>query len=139
MIPEDMATTHAAAFTQSRPWTAAEFADLLSNRFTHATGSAESFALFQVIADEAELLTIATHPAHQRQGLALKCMKDWHERAAALGATRAFLDVAADNSAAIALYERCGYTRCGLRKGYYSRKNGKSSDAILMEYSLSEG
>ena len=73
MTPQDLAHTHAAAFTQSRPWTADEFADLLANRFTHyVVGNAQSFALFQVIADEAELLTIATHPSHQRQGLALQ-------------------------------------------------------------------
>ncbi len=77
MTPQDMASTHAAAFTQSRPWTAEEFADLLANQFTHALGNAKSFAVFQVIADAAELLTIATHPNHQRQGLARITMLDW--------------------------------------------------------------
>lgn len=133
MTPRDMASTHAAAFTQSRPWTAEEFTELLNNRFTHAIGTAESFALFQVIAGEAELLTLATHPDHQRQGLARECMRVLHLKASDLGAQRAFLDVAADNSAAVALYERCGYHPCGLRKGYYSRKNQEYCDAIVME------
>lgn len=136
MRPDALALTHAAAFTQSRPWTAQEFADLLDNRFTHLVGGAESFALFQVIADEAELLTIATHPDHQRQGLALRRMEQWHATARNLGATRAFLDVAADNDAAIALYARCGYTPCGRRKGYYLRENTGKIDAIVMECDL---
>ncbi|WP_170327153.1 GNAT family N-acetyltransferase [Ruegeria arenilitoris] len=136
MTPQDLAQTHAAAFTQSRPWTDREFADLLDNRFTHVVGNTESFALFQVIADEAELLTIATHPSHQRQGLALKSMREWHAKARNLGATRAFLDVASDNSPAIALYEQCGYTPCGLRKGYYLRENAEKIDAIVMECNL---
>lgn len=136
MTPQEMALIHAAAFTQARPWTAEEFTELLANRFTHAVGDSYAFALFQVIADEAELLTIATHPAHQRQGLARHRMETWHARAAELGARRAFLDVAADNSAAIALYKRCNYSPCGLRKGYYARKTGENCDAIVMERNL---
>lgn len=136
MTPQNLAETHAAAFTRSRPWTAEEFADLLSNRFTHVVGNAKSFALFQVIADEAELLTIATHPDAQRQGLASKRMQEWHSQAKALGATRSFLDVAADNLPAIALYTRFGYRSCGSRKGYYLRGNNQKIDAILMDLPL---
>ncbi|WP_170573896.1 GNAT family N-acetyltransferase [Ruegeria atlantica] len=136
MTPQDLAQTHAAAFTQSRPWTAQDFADLLANRFTHVVGTAEAFALFQVILDEAELLTIATHPDRQRQGLARICMHDWQAKAIQLGATRALLDVAADNLPAIALYERCGYVPCARRKGYYQRGNTEKIDAIVMARDL---
>lgn len=136
MTPEILAKTHAAAFTQSRAWAAVEFADLLSNRFIHAVGNAKSFALFQVIGDEAELLTIATHPNFQRQGLARACMQEWHSKAKFLGATRAFLDVAADNLPAITLYENSGYRACGLRKAYYLRENNQKIDAIVMEIAL---
>ena len=139
MTPQDLADTHAAAFTQSRPWSAAEFTDLLSNRFTHTVGNANSFALFRVIGDEAELLTIATHPNVQRQGLARQCMLDWHAKAERLGATRAFLDVAADNHPAIALYEVFGYIPCGVRKGYYLSEKYCKIDAIVMEHNLIQG
>ncbi|KUJ73742.1 ribosomal-protein-alanine acetyltransferase [Ruegeria marisrubri] len=131
-----MAVVHAAAFTQSRPWRADEFRELLSNNFTHSVGNNQCFAVFQVIADEAELLTIATHPYYQRKGLARLLMESWQNEAARLGAKRAFLDVAADNIPAIALYESCGYTRCGIRKGYYRRPTGTNVDAILMERPL---
>ncbi|NOD64167.1 GNAT family N-acetyltransferase [Ruegeria sp. HKCCD6109] len=136
MTPRDMATTHAAAFTQSRPWSASEFETLLDNPFTHYVGDPRCFALFQVIAGEAELLTIATHPSVQRQGLALETMREWHRQAAAMEANRAFLDVAADNVAAIALYERCRYHRCGVRRAYYSRDTGIKTDALVMECRL---
>ncbi|WP_171239872.1 GNAT family N-acetyltransferase [Ruegeria sp. HKCCA5491] len=136
MTPEELAETHAAAFTQSRPWTAAEFADLLSNRFTHVVGNSKSFALFQVIADEAELITIATHPTLQRQGLAKLRMNEWHTKAKNLGASRSFLEVAKNNSPAIALYEQIGYRPCGLRKGYYQQENNNKIDAVVMEFTL---
>ncbi|TMV10188.1 GNAT family N-acetyltransferase [Ruegeria sediminis] len=136
MSPEEMAVVHAAAFTQSRPWRADEFRDLLSNRFTHSIGNGQCFAVFQVVADEAELLTIATHPYHQRQGHARSLMDAWHSQAGKLGAARAFLDVAADNAPAIALYDSCGYAPIGLRRGYYRRPAGENVDAVLMERAL---
>ncbi|UWQ54631.1 GNAT family N-acetyltransferase [Leisingera caerulea] len=136
LTPEDLAATHAAAFTQSRPWSAAEFASLLDSPLTFATGDARCFALVRVIADEAELLTIATSPAHQRQGLARACMADWESAARARGAAEVFLEVAADNAPAQALYNACGFAECGRRAGYYRREGAKPADAILMRKAL---
>ncbi|AXT27244.1 GNAT family N-acetyltransferase [Ruegeria sp. AD91A] len=136
MTPHEMATIHAAAFAKSRGWTEGEFTALLENRFTHSIGDSRCFALFQVIAGDAELLTIATHPSFQRQGLALRLMHEWHDQAIDFQATRAFLDVATDNIAAISLYSRCGYRQCGLRKDYYARENGQKVDAFVMECCL---
>lgn len=136
MTPQDLATTHAAAFRTARPWSAEEFATLLDNRFCHVFGDSRCFALIRVIADEAELLTIATLPDAQRQGLARACMERWQSAAVKLGATRAFLDVAADNRAARSLYAACGYDRCGQRVGYYARESGDPVDAILMARAL---
>ncbi|MDK3073415.1 GNAT family N-acetyltransferase [Sedimentitalea sp. JM2-8] len=131
-----MAATHAAAFTQARPWSAAEFATLAADRFCHVAGDVRSFALFRVIADETELLTIATHPEHQRSGLGRDRMDLWRLGAVALGARRAFLDVAADNAPALSLYAACGFDRCGLRRGYYARPAGPPADAVLMTRDL---
>ncbi|MFT7593807.1 MAG: ribosomal-protein-alanine N-acetyltransferase [Paracoccaceae bacterium] len=130
--PADMAATHAAAFTQARPWSAAEFTKLLDHPLCFATGDARCFTLVRVVADEAELLTIATHPDHQRQGLARAVMADWQATAQARGAARGFLDVAADNSAAIALYQSSGYEISGQRRGYYRRAGHPAVDALLM-------
>jgi len=127
-----MAATHAAAFTQSRPWSADEFVTLLEHPLCFATGDARCFALVRVVADEAELLTIATDPNHQRQGLARTCMGDWQAAAQARGAVRGFLEVAGDNSPAIALYRSCGFEIAGHRRGYYRRPGYPAVDALLM-------
>ncbi|NRB21056.1 MAG: GNAT family N-acetyltransferase [Rhodobacteraceae bacterium] len=127
-----MATTHAAAFTQSRPWTKAEFAAFLDSPLTFAVGDERCFALVRVIVDEAELLTIATHPAHRRQGLARALMTSWRQLATQRGAETGFLEVAADNAAATDLYRVCGFSVCGNRPGYYRRQNAPPVDAILM-------
>jgi len=134
--PADMAATHAAAFAQSRPWSAAEFAALLHHPLCFASGDARCFALVRVVADEAELLTIATHPNHQRQGLARAAMADWQTTAQSRGAAQGFLDVAADNSAAIALYQSCGFEITGRRRGYYRRDGRAPVDALLMSYAF---
>lgn len=131
-----MATTHAAAFSQSRPWTEAEFAALLDSPLTFAVGDARCFALVRVVVDEAELLTIATHPDHQRQGLAREAMNSWRELAALRGAETAFLEVAADNTPACDLYATCGFSNCGNRSVYYRRQNGPAVDAILMRQAI---
>ncbi|WP_291731241.1 GNAT family N-acetyltransferase [Leisingera sp. F5] len=132
LTPEKMAATHAAAFTQSRPWHAAEFASLLDSPLVFAAGDARCFALVRVIADEAELLTIATDPAHQRQGLARRCMADWESAVRDRGAAEVFLEVAEDNAPAQALYRACGFAECGRRAGYYRRIGTKAADALLM-------
>ncbi len=136
MTPDEMARTHAEAFTQARPWAAEEFAELLTGPHVRVFGDAICFALVQILGSEAELLTIATHPAHQRRGLARRVMTQWHDAAHDAGAERAFLDVAADNAGAMALYASCGYTSCGRRKGYYRRATTESVDAVVMQLDL---
>jgi ribosomal-protein-alanine N-acetyltransferase len=89
-----------------------------------------------VILDEAELLTIATHPGHRRQGLGRAALEAFESVARARGATIAHLEVAADNAAAIALYASAGYARSGLRRSYYRSADGTPVDAVLMAKAL---
>jgi len=131
--PDVLAATHAAAFSQSRPWSAKEFADLLADRFTFLSGDARAFALVREIAGEAELLTIATHPDHQRQGHGRRIMQMWMAQAASRGVEDAFLEVAEDNTAARALYLACGFGLVGIRKAYYPRPTAAAADALLMK------
>lgn len=136
---EEMAAIHAAAYRQARPWSGAEFRDLMASPLVFALGDARAFALIRVVADETELLTIATRPDHQRQGLARALMADWLAAATRRGARHAFLEVARDNAPARALYGACGFAECGLRRGYYARPDGPSADAVVMARSLTEG
>ena len=131
-----MASTHAQAFTRSRPWSVDEFSGLLRHPACFASGDAACFALIRVVMDEAELLTIATHPDSQRQGLAWTCMAQWQITARDRGATRAFLEVGADNLAATALYRACGFEICGSRRGYYRRDGANRVDALVMAHCL---
>ncbi len=133
---DDMAQTHAAAFKVDRPWSATEFADLLASKGAQVTGDAASFALIRVVADEAELLTIATHPDARRQGRAAKALHRAQVAAKEAGATSLFLEVAADNHPALQLYQNAGFTQVGQRRGYYARANQPAVDALILRCEL---
>ncbi|NCO20662.1 MAG: GNAT family N-acetyltransferase [Rhodobacterales bacterium] len=140
MTPAEMAAIHAAAMSTPRPWSGGEFAALLALPGTFATDIVpHAFALGRVTLDEAELLTLATHPDHRRLGLARAHLAAFHHRAAACGAARAFLEVAADNAPARALYDAAGYTTAGTRRGYYTGANGAAVDALVMVRWLGAG
>lgn len=132
MTAQDLADLHQHAFHLGRGWSASEFASLLTSPYIFLISRQHSFALGRAVAGEAELLTIATLPEHQRKGLGGKCLIAYEVKAKSLGANRSFLEVAADNAGAIQLYQTAGYQECGRRKGYYRRDDGSRLDAVMM-------
>lgn len=82
-------------------------------------------------AGEAELLRIAVDPAHRGQGLGCSLLAACQRELAEQGMAQQFLEVRAANAAAIQLYERCGWERCGRRGGYYP----DGEDALLFRCS----
>jgi ribosomal-protein-alanine N-acetyltransferase len=131
-----MAALHAAAMTTPRPWSAAELAALLATPGAFACGDERAFAMGRVVIDEAELLTIATHPDHRRKGLGRATLAAFESEARARGAATAHLEVAADNAPALVLYDSAGYRRTGLRRGYYGGGDGAPVDALLLSKPL---
>lgn len=129
----ELAATYAAAFTETRAWSASEISGLLQDRFTFGLGDERCFGLVRVIAGEAELLTLATHPDHQRQGLARAVLGAVVQAAQARGAEEMLLEVAEDNFAAQALYSSCGFGVFARRKAYYARSGAAPVDALLMK------
>lgn len=137
MTPSELATLHARAFTTPRPWSEAEFASLLSDplAFLLVEGDA-AFLLGRAVAGEAELLTIAVAPEARRRGLGRKLVARFLYQAQLRGAERAFLEVAADNAAAIGLYESAGFAPAGRRRSYYLTPEGQRIDALVMAREL---
>lgn len=136
MTPKELAELHALAFSASRAWSAEEFASLLKHQGTQATGDSKSFVLTRTVADEAEVLTLATHPLHRRQGLARHWLARAETTANKQGAEAMFLEVAEDNAAAIALYTTFGYRQIGRRPGYYVPKDGAPIAALVLRKEL---
>ncbi|APX90232.1 hypothetical protein BV394_11255 [Brevirhabdus pacifica] len=117
--PALLADLHARCFTTPRPWSAEEIAGLLGTPGVFLKGDATGFVMGRVILDESELLTLAVDPDLRGQGRGRALLRGFVEASSARGATRAFLEVAADNIVALSLYEGDGWQRTGLRRGYY--------------------
>ncbi|MBS7791055.1 GNAT family N-acetyltransferase [Roseococcus sp. SDR] len=78
------------------------------------------FILARRVLDEAEILTLAVHPDHRRQGLGEALVETAAVVTAAAGARVMFLEVAEDNAPAMALYAKAGFERAGRRRDYYA-------------------
>ena len=86
------------------------------------------FALTRAVLDEAELLLLAVTPAHRRTGVGTALMQGVLTDCAARGVTHLHLEVR-ENNPAIAFYQRHGFTRQGIRRGYYRGHDGVAYDA----------
>ena len=133
--PARLAALHAQAF--AAPWSEAEFADLLQQAGVFAVEEPDGFILIRVVLDEAEILTLAVRPQARRIGLGGRLVGQGAVRAAQAGAVRLFLEVAEDNVAARALYERAGFAQIGRRKAYYAAPDGGRTDALVLGLDLS--
>ncbi|HTI67655.1 MAG TPA: ribosomal protein S18-alanine N-acetyltransferase [Caulobacteraceae bacterium] len=135
--PDRLAEVHAQAF--ALPWTADDFAGLCAGALVLAAeeaGRLEGFIMIRVAADEAEILTIAVRPDVRRRGLGLALVEAAQSAAAARGAESLWLEVAADNAAALALYDRAAFDEAGRRNSYYRLADGRLMDAIVMRRAL---
>lgn len=120
-------------------WTAAQCtgvlampgAQLLIARAPEPVG----FALVRIVIDEAELMLLAVAPEVRGAGIGSSLLQHSIGMATELQATSYFLEVRSDNPA-IAIYERAGLQRVGVRRDYYRGANGHRRDALTYRLSL---
>lgn len=134
--PQHLAAIHAEAFDS--PWDRDSLSSLLASPGVFAVVEPDGFILIRVVADEAEILTLAVRPQARRQGLGQRLLQQAMVQAMALGALQMFLEVAASNAAAIGLYSRAGFEKTGLRRGYYAKSDGSREDALVLSCKFSE-
>ena len=126
------------------PWTRGNFADSLKAGYDcwifesdpiHAPLVATQLLGYSVLMwtpDDLHLLNLSVNNAVQGQGLG-KTFLSWLIRdARSRGASHLLLEVRPSNLAALRLYERAGFQRIGLRRGYYPAHQGHREDAIVM-------
>jgi ribosomal-protein-alanine N-acetyltransferase len=132
---DDLARLHATSFEQ--PWSAAEIGVLLTGPGGFGVlVEGAGFLLARSVLDEAEILTLAVDPARRREGLGSALVEAAAGLARQAGAEALFLEVAIDNTAAVALYESAGFSRAGFRPGYYRREGAGSVDALVLKRDL---
>jgi [ribosomal protein S18]-alanine N-acetyltransferase len=137
---DTLAALHAQGF--HRGWPSADFASYIAGRDTpvyvacDAKRKIAGFAMLRLAADEAELITIAVEPRWRKKGVGRALMDALLTDLRMTPARRLFLEVAADNPAALRLYARLGFTTISERQGYYARPDGRPATAIVMARDL---
>ena len=91
-----------------------------------------AYGVVSVLGDVADLDRLAVLPFARRRGVAGGLIEQLIEATRDRGAERVLLEVAADNAAAIGLYESSGFETISARKGYYPG----GVDALIMELTL---
>jgi len=136
-----LAALHAAAFEE--PWSAVAFGELmltpgsfalLAEHRSRLGGEREAlgFIFARAGGGEGEILTLAVLPGARRRKIASALLAAALEEASARGARAVFLEVAADNDGARALYAAHGFFVVARRARYYRRASGERADALVM-------
>lgn len=120
------------------PWSPAqfkeEFAGIPSTRFFElAISDNEIVGYAGVIAPGpdavADILTVTVIDGFRRQGIAKRLIADIEGYCQSKESSAIMLEVAIDNTGAIALYENLGYSQISKRSNYY----GSKKDAFVMQ------
>ena len=86
--------------------------------------------------DDAHLLNITVHRDLQGQGIGILLL----DKAKAIAQERKLeailLEVRPSNTRAEKIYRRYGFSRIGVRKGYYPAPNNQREDALVMKLAL---
>ena len=140
MIIEKMNASHVQAVAQleklcfSDPWSEKSIASELDNKLSlwlvaMEDGDLAGYVGSQAVMGEADMMNVAVDPAFRRRGIGEKLVCALVEELKCAGNVSLALEVRVSNAPAIALYEKLGFTKVGLRKSYY--RNPKE-DAYIM-------
>lgn len=135
MTTEDIsqvAAIEAASF--SMPWSQQAFAESLAMpEAIFLTAETDDVVVGYIgcylTAGEGEITNVAVAPTYRRRGIAETLLKEMLDELAKKEASQVFLEVREYNEAAIALYEKCGFARIGMRKNFYEKPR---EDAVIM-------
>jgi ribosomal-protein-alanine N-acetyltransferase len=132
-----LAALHQTSFPH--PWSGDAICDLLAGPGVFAWSTENGFVLARAAAGEAEILTLAVVPSARGHGLGRALLKAAASHAVSLGAASIFLEVGADNPAALALYASLGFDRVGQRKAYYASHGAGDAWVLQAQLPLSPG
>jgi len=111
---------------KTAPWTEAMFQDSLAANYNFWTLKLNSeiigFIVFNIAADESNILNICINPKYQRLGFGTLLVRKTLNHV-----NNIYLEVRASNTPAINFYNKLGFKKISVRKNYY-----KNEDAIIL-------
>jgi [ribosomal protein S18]-alanine N-acetyltransferase len=134
-----MGQLHRACFPED-PWDSAAIAEILGTRgfFGRIAWEDETpagFALARDLGTECEILSLGVLPERRREGIGTALLNSVSAEARHRGAESIVLEVAVDNTAALALYAVRGFLPVGRRRNYY-RRTRNLADALVLRLAL---
>ena len=123
----------------THPWTRGNFTDSLRSGYACRTWRADAalvgYFVLMAAAGEAHLLNLSIAAAWQRRGHGTALLGEALRIGRDMGARNIFLEVRPSNLAGKALYERFGFRKIALRRGYYPAQGGRE-DALVLSCAL---
>ncbi|MFN7887283.1 MAG: ribosomal protein S18-alanine N-acetyltransferase [Betaproteobacteria bacterium] len=118
------------------PWTRGNFEDALASGYSawglwSDDGELLGYSVVMIAIDEAHLLNLTVAPGAQRGGQGWRLLEWMAQRSREYGARTMLLEVRPSNAAALRLYERYGFQRIGVRRGYYPAHSGREDAWVL--------
>ncbi len=117
------------------PWSRSMFTSELAKPSSHslaavtAAGELVGYLILSRYVDAWHVMNVAVAPAHRRHGIASALLARLFEITCDDVRRGYTLEVRVSNEAAIKLYERFDFRRCGIRRGYYTDNR---EDALIM-------
>ena len=123
---------------EERKWKKSFFQNIVGNENTFFLYSfpAKGYLIFSLSVESIDVIALAIDEDYRKNGIATKLLEKMIILARENHANKAFLEVSACNLAAIKLYQKFGFSKIGIRRNYYQKKNEKQ-DAILMKLDIS--
>lgn len=135
MQPEDLdAVAAIEAGIYSHPWTRGNFVDALRAEYEcwvwREADDLVGYFVLLVAAGEAHLLNFSIAANHQGRGCGSAMLEQVIAQARQMHARSVFLEVRPSNAGAQRLYQRFGFRRVAVRRGYYPAPSGRE-DALV--------
>jgi ribosomal-protein-alanine N-acetyltransferase len=126
------------------PWTRGNFIDSLAAGYPARVllgeqGRVTGYFIAMQGVDEMHLLNLTVAPSEQGRGRARFMLDELAALCRDRRARQLWLEVRESNARALRLYLHYGFTRVGVRRGYYPAAMGKREDAAVMSLNVIKG
>ena len=130
---------HYACFPED-PWNSSALAEIMNltgffGRIAWLDEMPAGFVLAVDLRKECEILSLGVLPKRRREGIGSTLLDSVCSEGHMRGAECIVLEVAVDNSAAVALYTGRGFMPVGHRRNYY-RQASRRIDALVLQLAL---
>ena len=139
VLADPLSMLHCACFPED-PWNSSAIAEIMNltgffGRIAWLDDMLAGFILALDLRKECEILSLGVLPERRREGIGSTLLDSVCSEGRVRGAECIVLEVAVDNSAALALYTGRGFMPVGHRRNYYQQAS-RRVDALILQLAL---